>query len=304
VTALPTVLPITVPATDGVPLVGELWLPAGASVGTPASGLVMSHGFSATRAMALPRFAEAFARAGIAVCLYDHRNLGDSGGEPRQHIDPWRQTLDMATVVGWLADRPEVDPERLGVWGSSFSGGEVIALAATDRRLKAVVANAPFAGLGDLGPDDDEAAEARFTAMAEVLTGVRALPETNDIGPMPVVLEPGDEGAAFLPQPESTEWFLTHGPGSGWENRFILSMSADPPFDPYVCVRHVAPAALLMVVASHDVVASTEVALAAFARALEPKQLELVEGHHFVDYQGEGFDHVVGVMTDFLLAHL
>ena len=94
------------------------------------------------------------------------------------------------------------------------------------------------------------------------------------------------------------------GPGTGWQNHFTLSMSADPPFDPFVCVDHVSPAALLMVVASHDVVASTEVALAAFERAHEPKQLQMVEGHHFVDYQGDGFDHVVGVMTDFLLAHL
>jgi hypothetical protein len=51
-------------------------------------------------------------------------------------------------------------------------------------------------------------------------------------------------------------------------------------------------------------VASTEVALAAFERANAPKQLEVVDGHHFVDYQGAGFDHVVGVMTDFLLSHL
>ena len=295
---------MTISAADGTGLSGELWLPVGASPEAPVPGVVMSHGFSATRGMALPSFAEAFARAGIAVCLYDHRNLGASGGEPRQAIDPWRQTLDMGTVVTWLADRPEVDAERLGAWGSSFSGGEVIALGAIDRRLRAIVANAPFAGLGDLGPDDREAAEDRFTAMAEVLSGVRALPEVNEIGPMAVVLEPGAEGPAFLPQPESSEWFLTHGPGTGWENRFTLAMSADPPFDPFVCVSHVAPTALLMVVASHDVVASTEVALATYERANQPKQLELVEGHHFVDYQGEGFDHVVGVMTDFLLARL
>lgn len=303
-TSVPRVLPITISAADGTELDGELWLPAGASAADPVPGVVMSHGFSATRAMALPRFAEAFATAGIAVCLYDHRNLGPSGGEPRQAIDPWRQTLDMGVVVGWLAARPEVDAERLGAWGSSFSGGEVIALAATDPRLKAVVANAPFAGLGDLGPDDHDPAEARFAAMADVLTGARTPPEVHEIGPMAVVLEPDTEGSAFLPQPESSEWFLAHGPGTGWQNHFTLSMSADPPFDPFVCVSHVAPAALLMVVASHDVVASTEVALAAFERAQEPKQLELVEGHHFVDYQGEAFDHVVGVMTAFLLAHL
>ena len=303
-TSVPTPLPITVTAADGTELDGELWLPAGASAAAPVPGVVMSHGFSATRGMALPRFAEAFAAAGIAVCLYDHRSLGASGGEPRQAIDPWRQTLDMGVVVGWLADRPEVDADRLGAWGSSFSGGEVIALGATDRRLKAVVANAPFAGLGDLGPDDHDAAEARFAAVADVLTGATPPPEVHEIGPMAVVLEPGTEGSAFLPQPESSEWFLAHGPGTGWQNHFTLSMSAEPPFDPFVCVSHVAPAALLMVVASHDVVASTEVALAAFERAHEPKQLQMVEGHHFVDYQGDGFDHVVGVMTDFLLAHL
>src|SRR4051812_34647569 len=120
---------ISILTVDGVPLAGDLWLPDGASAAARVPGVVMSHGFSATRAMALPRFAAAFAAAGIAVCLYDHRNLGGSGGEPRQAIDPWRQTLDMRTVVAWLADRPEVDAERLGAWGSSFSGGEVMALA-------------------------------------------------------------------------------------------------------------------------------------------------------------------------------
>jgi fermentation-respiration switch protein FrsA (DUF1100 family) len=296
--------PATITTVDGVDLVGEVWLPAGASAADPVPGVVMAHGFSATRAMALPRFAAAFAAAGIAVCLYDHRNLGESGGEPRQLIDPWQQALDMVAVIGWFAEQPEVDAERLGAWGSSFSGGEVIALGATDRRLKAVVANAPFAGLGDLDPADHEAAEARFTAMSEVLTGVRPLPERHEIGPMAVVLEPGAEGPAFLPQPESTEWFLAHGPGAGWENRFTLRMSAEPPFDPSVCARHLAPTALLMVVASHDEVAPTEVALATFERAREPKQLEMVEGGHFADYQGDGFDHAVAVMTEFLLAYL
>lgn len=296
--------PITITTTDGVVLAGELRLPEGASAAAPVPGLVMSHGFSATRTMALPRFAEAFAAAGIAVCLYDHRNLGASGGEPRQAIDPWHQTLDMGTVLGWLADRPEVDAGRLGVWGSSFSGGEAIALGATDPRVRAVVANAPFAGLGDLDPSDEEAMMQRFAAMAEVLGGERAVPGGVEIGPMAVVLEPGADGPAFLPQPESSEWFLTHGPGTGWENHFTLTITDEPRFDPFVCAAHVSPAALLMVVASHDTVAATEIALAAFERAVEPKQLELVEGHHFIDYQGEGFDHVIGVMTEFLLARL
>jgi uncharacterized protein len=300
----PSPMPLAIRTTDGVELAGELWLPERASADSPVPGVVMSHGFSATRAMALPRFARAFAAAGIAVCLYDHRNLGGSGGSPRQAINPWHQTLDMGVVLGQLAGRAEVDAGRLGLWGSSFSGGEAIALAATDRRVRAVVANAPFAGLGDLDHSDDDAIESRFAAMAAVLHGDRPVPDGVEIGPMAVVIEPGTDGPAFLPHPEASEWFLAHGPGTGWENHFTLTMTDDPRFDPFVCARHVSPAALLMVVASRDTVAATEVALAAFEQAADPKQLELVEGHHFVDYQGPAFDDAVGVMTEFLLAHL
>ena len=121
---------------------------------------------------------------------------------------------------------------------------------------------------------------------------------------MAVVAERGVDEPAFLPQLESAEWFLAHGPGNGWENRFTLTMTTDPPFDPQVCARHVSPAALLMVVATEDRVAPTATAVEAFARATEPKALEMVEGHHFVDYQGAVHDHVAEVMTDFLLTHL
>lgn len=297
-------IPAAFTSDDGVTLRGDLWLPDGAGTSAPAPGVVMSHGFSATRQMALPAFAERFAAAGLAVLLYDHRNLGASDGPVRQEIDPWRQALDMAAAAGWLAARPEVDGDRLGAWGSSFSAGEVIALASVDRRLKAVVANAPFAGLGDLDPEDHDAIDARYSAISEVLTGVRAVPPAREIGPMAVVLEPGADGPAFLPQPEASEWFLAHGPGTGWENRFTLRMTDDPPFDPYVCARHVAPCALLMVVADQDVVAPTATALAAYGVARQPKQLLRVPGHHFADYAGEGFERVVPVMTEFLLTHL
>jgi fermentation-respiration switch protein FrsA (DUF1100 family) len=288
----------------GVTLRGDLYLPPGASAAAPAPGVVMSHGFSATRRMCLDGFARTFASAGLAVCVYDHRNLGDSGGDERQTIDPWQQMRDMRGVLGWLAGRREVDAGRLALWGSSFSGGEVIVVGAVDRRVRAVVANAPFAGLGDLDPADRSAADARYAAMAAVVDGSAPLPERSEVGPMPVVREPGTDGQVMLPQPESSDWFLAHGPGTGWQNRFTLRMSADPPFDPLVCAPHVAPAALLLVVASEDRVAPTALALAAYERARAPKQLERVEGHHFVDYVGEANAHAAKVMRDFLLAHL
>lgn len=296
---------VAITAADGVELAAWLYLPAGASAERPVPGVVMNHGFSATRHMALPRFAEVFAAHGLAVVVNDHRNLGDSGGEPRQEIDPFAQMLDTRTVLGWLAERPEVDAERLGLWGSSFSGGEAICLGAVDRRIKAVVANAPYAAMGDLDAADLGATAERFEAIAAVLDGRAPRPADPVIGPMPVVREPGSDIGGFLDQPESSEWFLANGgPGTAWHNEVTVRFGSTPPFDPGACVARIAPTPLLMVVAREDRVADAGEALRTFAAAREPKLLELVDGHHFSDYQGPGFDAAVAATTAFLVEHL
>ena len=127
----------------GVPLRGWLYRPAGDAPG-PAPGVVMAHGFSAVKEMHLGAFAAVLAGAGFAVLAYDHRNLGASGGPCPGDIDPEDQVADYSAALGWLAARPGVDPARLGVWGSSYSGGHVLAVAARDRRVRSVVAQVPF----------------------------------------------------------------------------------------------------------------------------------------------------------------
>jgi fermentation-respiration switch protein FrsA (DUF1100 family) len=293
------------PGAHGTRLRGELYLPDAG--GGPYPGIVLAHGFSATRRMGLEGFARCFAAAGIAVLAYDHRNLGDSDGEPRQLINPWAQARDFRYALTWLAGRPEVNAERLGIWGSSYSGGEVLVVGAIDDRVKAVVANVPFAGLSR---DPLPAAEAdeRFAAMRRALedeSGQGPADAGDVVGPMAVVDENG--GPAFLPQPESARWFLNVGgaPASRWQNTFTLqSAGGDAVFDPGVCVPRISPRALLMVVASEDRLAATDVAITAYSRAGQPKRLELLEGDHFVDYEGPAFDKASAAMRDFLLEHL
>jgi hypothetical protein len=286
----------------GFNLHGDIHLPDPAIHNFPVPGIVMSHGFSATRRMGLPAFAEAFANAGFAVALYDHRCLGQSEGSPRQDIDPWLQTLDMRRVLDWITSRPEIDADRLALWGSSFSGGESIVLASIDERVRAVIANAPFAGTG--GNADTSADQEQYERIAAVIRGEVPVPERIVIGPMPVVREPGSDGPAFLDQPESSEWFLGTGPGTGWENTFTAYFTADPSFDPMVCAARIAPRALMMNVATEDRVAPTATALEAFERAREPKSLSMFEGNHFSDYDGDIRDHSISVMIAFLESHL
>ncbi len=160
--------------------------------------------------------------------------------------------------------------------------------------------------------DPSASLDARFAAMRAALEDESGAGPADGadppIGPMPVILASGEEpgGRAFLPQPESTQWFeAAGGPGSGWQNTFTLrGMGGEPAFVPAVAVPFIAPRALLMVVASEDRVAPAEQALAAFERAGEPKQLEVTGGDHFVPYSGAAMQHTASVMRDFLLTYL
>lgn len=289
---------ISFAAFDGTVLRGWLYLPAPAS--GPLAGVVMSHGYSATRHMGLPPFALAIAEAGVAVLVYDHRCIGDSDGAPRQLIDPFLQMRDMLTALDWLAARPEVDPARLGLWGSSYSGGEVLIVGAMDPRVQAVVANVPYAGrpleLPPLAPDQtttdgfaDLAAHIRSAGLPASFTPARL-----------VVPQAGTDAPAVMPQDEATAWFMAAGgtPGSAWHNQTITS--AQPPaapFDPALALAHLA-AQTLFIVADEDRVAPADNAILASQIMDTRAELLLIAGHHFTPYAGEALDVATKASAD------
>jgi hypothetical protein len=122
---------------DGVTLRGWHYLPDQRS--GPVPTIVMAHGFSAVKEMFLDRFAEAFAASGLASLVFDNRNFGASDGEPRQEIDPWQQVRDYRDAITFAETLPETEASRIGIWGSSYSGGHVLVVGAIDRRVKCVV---------------------------------------------------------------------------------------------------------------------------------------------------------------------
>ena len=102
--------------------------------------VVMAHGFSAVKEMHLDEYAAAFAARGLGAIVFDHPGFGASDGEPRQDIDPERQLQGYRDAIG-VARRTT---DRVAAWGTSFSGGHAIVLAATDDRLTCAVAQAPY----------------------------------------------------------------------------------------------------------------------------------------------------------------
>jgi dienelactone hydrolase len=132
---------VTIPS-HGEQLAAYLYRPDDANGDTPC--VVMAHGFSATRDDGLPPYAQAFADAGLAALVFDYRHFGASTGEPRQLLDVAKQHEDYRAAIAYARQLDGVDPDRIALWGSSFSGGHVIAIAAGDPQIAAVVAQCPF----------------------------------------------------------------------------------------------------------------------------------------------------------------
>lgn len=119
---------------------GWLYRPVGPG---PHPGLVMAHGMGGIRAAVLPNFAERFAQNGIAVLVFDYRHSGTSEGHPRGLIDIATQRADYHAAIRYVRGLEGIDPQRIGLWGTSFSGGHVLDVTAEDSRIAAAVIQNP-----------------------------------------------------------------------------------------------------------------------------------------------------------------
>jgi fermentation-respiration switch protein FrsA (DUF1100 family) len=178
--------------------------------------VVMAHGFSATRDDGLPVYAEAFADAGMAVVLFDYRHFGASSGEPRQLLDIGKQQDDYRAVIAYARGMDGVDPARVALFGSSFSGGHVVAVAAGDPQIAAVVSQCPFADgiavLRKVPPKNAALATAR--GIADQAAALARRPPVT----MPAVGAPGTFAVMTAPEAEPGFAAIVEE-GSLWQNR-------------------------------------------------------------------------------------
>ena len=138
---------------EGATLRGWFYAPDAADANGGHPCVVMAHGFSAVKEQHLDDYAEVFAAAGLACVVYDNRGFGASDaapGKPRQEIDPWEQIRDYQHAITYAQSRDDVDADRIGVWGSSYSGGHVY-VRRCDRPARQGGVRAGSAGLGPSG---------------------------------------------------------------------------------------------------------------------------------------------------------
>jgi uncharacterized protein len=281
--------------SGGLACAAWLYLPAGEP---PYPCLVMAHGFAGTREVRLDAYAERFARAGIGALVFDYRHFGASPGEPRQLLDVTRQLEDWRAAIAFARARPELDAARVGLWGTSFSGGHVLTLGAEDPRLAAIVAQVPFCDPRGATRDWRLARRLLVAALRDALRGLLGRTPYE----IPVVGHPGE--LAVLTSPDAMSGYRALVPaGSSWRNavaaRVLLQV---PRYQPGKAASRIR-SPLLVCVAEQDVLTPPGPALAAAARAPRAS-VRRYPCQHFEIYVGEFFERAVADQTTFLVEHL
>jgi fermentation-respiration switch protein FrsA (DUF1100 family) len=215
--------------SGGEQIVGLLCLPAGAPAAR--AGVVLLGPFGFVKEQSPAEYATRLADAGFVALIFDPRCSGESGGTPRRHENPTDKMADAKAAIAWLAQRPEVDAARLGALGVCQGCSEMIAVAATEPRIKALALVSGqylyreniekfFSGGGptlDQRIARGQAAKSDYDATGKVdYTDVVSLTDKS----------------AGLPWPPIHDWYMPWtsakwGSPSRWENRYTTMSDAE-----------------------------------------------------------------------------
>lgn len=263
---------------------------------TPTPIIVMAHGLGGTRKMRLTAFAERFVAEGYACLVFDYRHFGDSEGQPRQLLDINRQLEDWNAAIDYASFLPNIDRNKIILWGSSFSGGHVLATAAQNSNISAVISQCPFTDGLASSLVMDPITSAKLTALALRDRVGAAL--GNAAIMVPLSASPGETALMNASDAHSGSSELTkYDPD--YKNfvaaRFALDIIRYYPGRQTPKIK----APVLFCVCETDTVAPSK-ATYRHAKRTPQKEIKSYSYGHFEIYIGDAFEHVVKDQIDFL----
>ena len=288
--------------SHGKTLRGELFKPE-SKTAHDLPGVVLAHGWGMTAGGNLADYANVIASRNIIAMTFDFRNLGNSDGLPRQDLNPYDQIEDFRNAVAFMSTLEFVDPRRIGVWGSSYSGGHALVLGAVEPLVKCVVSQVPTI-------DGTRAAQITLRPKAimeqqqwfaedrqNVLKGMNPrLVKSVSLDKSEWVVFGGKDAYEFM---------MNDGQRSfTWRNETTLrSLEWARAYIPGSFISRIAPKPLLMIVADNDGTTPTSLQLEAFEQALEPKKLKMISGGHYAPYVDQ-FTNSSSAAADWFEEHL
>jgi pimeloyl-ACP methyl ester carboxylesterase len=252
---------------------GTLLLPASAA---RPPVVVMANGFGGIRTAGLPAIARHFVDDGYAVYLFDYRSFGDSEGQPRHWISPRRHLADWTAAVRHVRHLPGIDPANIVLWGTSFSGGHVIEIAARDPSIRTVIAQVPHV--------DGVASVLQAPLRTSFCLTLAALRDHvgNAFGRphySRIVGRPGE--LAALSSAECWDGYARLlPPGTHWENKVLSRIFFELPFYSPVRSARKVKAATLIIAGRRDTVTPASAAYQAAMR-IPTCEFHLLDANHF-----------------------
>lgn len=278
--------------SGGLRLAGLVSIPSGLRPGERRSAVVILHGFGGHKDGPQQRWSSArLAEWGYVTLRFDFRGCGESEGR-RGWVLPLEEVEDARSAVNSMLARPDVDPERIAVIGTSYGATVGVHAAGVERRIAAVIAQGGWANGARMirALHATDAAWQRFTGMLErgprhhAETGQSLMVHRYDIIPVPEHLRENIDRRSIFEFPVDTAL-------------------ATLEFNAEEMVGRIAPRPLLLLHSARDMVIAASNSIELFARADQPADLYVMSGvDHFMF--GESDPRVNDLVRDWLARYL
>jgi uncharacterized protein len=268
--------------SEATKMEGDLFLPADYKAGERRPAIVLCHGFTGVRSLILGDYAKVFCAAGFVVLTFDYRGYGGSEGTRRRLI-PLEQIDDIRNAISFVETLPEVDPNRIGLWGTSFGGANAPYAAGVDTRIKAAVGQVGF-GDGERFLLDTR----RFGEREELLQAVAEDRHRRAVEGGGKRLGPFDALNSAQTYAFVRETLKNVAPSQidiSWE-----TIEKTLEYKPIEVIDRIAPRALLLIGARDDDLCRIEGYEKLYERAREPKKLVVLPITHYEIYGGKWLD--------------
>ncbi|GAB2662206.1 alpha/beta hydrolase [Nocardia goodfellowii] len=282
--------------SEGSTVEGDIYLPDDPGIRLPHAAVVLAQGFTGTRTVLVPAYAAQFAHAGVAALTFDYRGFGGSDGE-RHRLLPAEQIDDIRNAITYMTTRPDIDGNRIALWGTSFGAAHAMYVGGVDTRVRAVVAQAGFGDGAQLLFDSRTEPERR--ALTDAIDHnrrcrVRGEPEAR-VDPAEILhtAQARAFSAVMLQQLPELACELS------WQ-----TAEKTLEYRPIDVVARMAPRALLLIAAADDDLCRADRLQAVFQAANEPKRFLVIDTEHAGLYAPDQLLTTARAAVDFFHAHL
>jgi hypothetical protein len=269
------------------------------SAGEIRSAILLCHGYTGVKDLYLPDNARVLNEAGYVVMTFDYKGWGDSEGVAPNRLVPYSRVADVQAAMTFLGLQPEVDEDRIGIYGTSYGGATVSWVGAVDQRAKVIVS---VVGIGHgsrwmsrvrrMDEWFDLLERSKADREQRVLTGKSEMVERADI---------------LLPDRQSAELAAAARKLNPAAVGTIPVEYVDDTigFNPEWIVEHISPRPILFITSVDDRLVPPEESEQLYAHAGEPKKLVVLKGPgHYEVYAEPAFTEVMKETLDWYQKYL